>query len=172
MNRICAWCKKTLLPPEEMRTEREVTHGICTRCVATKLTRGVHSSLQDLLGLIAEPVLVFDSQGVVKTANASGRKLLGKDLVDIEGHLGGDVFGCSFAGLPQGCGKGENCKTCAIRNIMLDTLASGRGYKNVPAFQNIRTPNGDRLMRFYISTEKIDDQILLRIDDITGGFAV
>ncbi len=170
MKRICAWCKKELLPREELGTEREVTHGICSKC-AVQLTRDVPKSLRNLLSLISEPVLIVDSQGVVKTANTSGQKLLGKDLVDIENYPGGDVIECTFASLPDGCGRTEHCKTCAIRNIVLDTLAHGRGYKNVPAFQNISTPNGDRLMRFYISTEKIDDQILLRIDDVTEGFA-
>jgi hypothetical protein len=49
----------------------------------------------------------------------------------------------------------------------MDTLAHDRGYTNVPAFQNIRTPKGNRIMRFYVSTEKVDDHILLRIDDVT-----
>lgn len=33
--------------------------------------------------------------------------------------------------------------------------------------ENIRTPRGNRIMRFYVSTEKVDHQILLRIDEVT-----
>ena len=165
MARICVRCKRQLLPQEEFRTEKIVTQGLCTQCTV-RLTKDVPTIIKELLNIIAEPVLVLDRRGIVQTANESGRRLLGKDLVDIEGISGGDVFGCVFASLPEGCGRTEHCKTCAIRNIVMDTLAHGRGYTNVPAFQNIRTPKGHRIMRFYVSTEKIDDHILLRIDDV------
>ncbi len=48
----------------------------------------------------------------------------------------------------------------------METLTSGTCYHKVQAYQKITTPNGDRLMRFYVSTEKVGDQILLRIDDV------
>ena len=165
MRRICAWCKKELTPREDMGTESEITHGICSLC-ALQFTREVPKTVKGMLDIIDEPVLIIDSMGFVKSANEKGLKLLDKDLESVEAHLGGDVLECSYAKLPEGCGKTEHCRTCAIRNVLMDTLAHGRGYKNVPAFQKIRTPNGDRIMRFYISTEKIGEQILLRIDDI------
>jgi PAS domain-containing protein len=166
MARICFRCKRQLQPQEELRTEKVVTHGLCTQCTV-QLTQDVPNDVREMLNGIPEPVLVLDSRGVVKTANASGQRLLGKNLVDIEGHPGGEVFGCAFANLPKGCGRTDYCKTCAIRNLVMDTLAHGRGYINVPAFQNIKTPHGNRIMRFNVSTEKIDHQILLRIDDVT-----
>lgn len=149
-----------------MRTEKVVTQGLCTQCTV-QLTRDVPGEVRERLNDIDEPVLLLDSRGVVKTANASGQRLLGKNLVDIEGHPGGEVIGCAFANLPKGCGRTDYCKTCAIRNLVMDTLAHGRGYTRVPAFQNINTPHGNRIMRYYVSTEKIDHQILLRIDDVT-----
>jgi len=126
----------------------------------------VAPAVRELLDMIPGPVLLLDGRGVVKMANESGRKLMGKDLVDIENSPGGNVFGCSFANLPEGCGRTDHCSTCAIRNIVMDTLAHGRGYSNVPAFQSISTPKGNRIMRFNVSTEKVDDHILLRIDDV------
>jgi len=160
-----------LQPQEESLTEKAITQGICMKC-AVQLTQDVPKTVRELLNIITEPVLILDSQGVVKTANDCGMKFLGKDIGDIEGCLGGEVLGCAFASLPEGCGRTEHCRTCAIRNIVLDTLARGSGYTNVPAFQNIRTPQGDRIMRFYVTTEKIDDKILLRIDDVVEGATV
>lgn len=168
MSRICVRCKRKLLPQEEHRTEKVITQGLCTKC-SVQLTQDLPKAVRELLNVISQPVLVLDTQGVVKTANDCGMKFLGKDIGDIEGCLGGEVLGCAFANLPEGCGRTEHCKTCAIRNIVFDTLARGTGYANVPAFQNIRTPRGDRIMRFYVSTEKIDDRILLRIDDVMEG---
>lgn len=165
MKRICAWCKKELSPQEDMELEREITHGICSIC-ALKFTSNVQKSAKELLDIISEPVLILDSMGTVITANESGLQLLGKKLGDVENHLGGDALECSYAKLPEGCGKTEHCKTCAIRNVLMGTLAHGRSYNRVPAYQKISTPNGDRIMRFYISSEKMGDQVLLRIDDI------
>lgn len=165
MARICVRCKKQLLPQEDFRTDKVVTQGLCSFCTAS-FTQDVSPSVRKLLNIIVDPVLVLDNRGVVKTANESGLKLLAKDYPDIEGYPGGNVFGCVFASLPEGCGNTEHCRTCAIRNIVMDTLTGGKGYKNVPAFQNIQTPNGNRIMRFYVSTEKVDDHILLRIDDV------
>jgi PAS domain-containing protein len=165
MRRICAWCKKELNPREDMGTESEITHGICSVC-AEKFSPSVPKTMKAMLDLIDEPVLVVDSLGRVKTANERGLSLLGKDLDAVEDHLSGDALECSYARLPEGCGRTEHCRTCAIRNVLMDTLIHGRGYRKVPAYQKINTPNGDRIMRFYISTEKVGDQILLRIDDI------
>lgn len=166
MARICMRCKKQLQPQEEIRTDQLVTQGMCSLCTF-QLTQDVSRVVRELLDIIPEPVLVFDSNGIVKAANKNGLKLLGKKSDEIEGYPGGNVFDCAFANLPEGCGRTDHCKTCAIRNIVMDTLMHGKGYKNVPAFQNIRTPKGNRIMRFYISTEKVDELILLRIDDVT-----
>lgn len=170
MRRICAWCKKELKPREDMAMEKEITHGICSIC-ALKLTQDVTRSTSDILDLITEPVLLVDSRGVVKSANESGLKMLGKDLSAVEDQRGGDVFECAYSKLPKGCGKTEHCKTCAIRNVLMDTLLHDRSYHKVPAFQKILTPSGERIMRFYISTEKVGEQILLRIDDVEEKLA-
>ncbi len=170
MRRICAWCKKELTPLEDMGAEQEITHGICSAC-ALRCSRDVPKTVKSMLDLIDEPVLIVDSVGRVKSANESGLKLLGKDLGEVEDRFGGDALECSYASLPKGCGRTEHCSTCAIRNILLDTLASGTCYKKVPAYQKINTPNGERLIRFYISTEKVGEQILLRIDDVDEKMA-
>lgn len=165
MRRICAWCKKELTPREDMGLEKEITHGICSIC-ALNFTSSIPKTLKDMLDLIREPVLIVDSDGFVRSANESGLRMLGKDLDSVVRQRGGDVFECSYAGLPEGCGETEHCKTCAVRNIIMDTLVHDRGYKNVPAYQKINTANGPRIMQFTLSTEKIGEQILLRIDDV------
>ncbi len=166
MRRICAWCKKELAPREEMGMEREITHGICSVC-ALKFSHNVPQTVKAMLDLINEPVLVIDSLGIIKTANENGLKMLGKDLDAVEDQLG-DALECSYAKLAEGCGRTEHCRTCAIRNVLMETLVNGKCYHKVPAYQKINTPNGERIMRFYVSTEKIGDQILLRIDDVEG----
>ena len=165
MRRICAWCKKELTPHEDTKMESEITHGVCSVC-ALKFSSNVPKTAKAMLDMITEPVLVIDSMGIVLTANESGLKLLGKDLDALENHLGGDALECTYAKLPEGCGRTEHCKTCAIRNVLMDTLTSGRSYSKVPAYQKINTSSGERIIRFFISPEKMGEQILLRIDDV------
>ena len=164
MRRICAWCKKELNPREDMGTESEITHGICSGC-ASKFSGDVPESVKAILDMIDEPVLLINSLGMVKSANENGLRFLGKNLDAVENHLTGDALECSYAEMPEGCGKTEHCRTCTIRNVLMETLAHGRCYKKVPAFQTIKTAIGEKIVRFFISTEKVGDQILLRIDD-------
>ncbi len=170
MRRLCAWCKKELTPREDMGTEREITHGICCRCARNFADTTAKN--KDLLDLINEPVLLVDSRCVVRMVNEQALELLDKDLDAVTDKLGGEVLGCVYAGYQEGCGRTEHCKTCAVRNVLKDTLFHGRSYRNVPAFQKIRTPNGERIMRFFISTERVGREILLRIDDIADNITV
>ena len=163
MNKTCAWCNENLMPNEDYTSEGDISHGICTQC-AIKLTSSNPRTAKKLLRLVREPVFVIDSDGIMKAANDSGLKMLGKDTDEIEDVLGGDAFECSYASLEGGCGNTEHCKTCTIRNAVMDTLSTGKGYSNIPAFQSINTSEGPKILRFYISTEKVEECILLRID--------
>lgn len=165
MSRICARCKKQLSSSEELDLEQDITHGVCSVCAA-RLTGGdIPESIKAVIEMVDEPVMLINSLGVVKTANENGLRFLGKKLGAVENRLGGDVFGCAYATRPEGCGKTEHCRTCAIRNIVMDTIAHGRGYNKAPAFQKLKTPLGEKIVRFFISTEKLGDHVLLRIDD-------
>ena len=163
MNKACAWCNKDLTASEEYTSEGDISHGICTQC-AIKLTRSKPRTAKELLRFVREPVFVINSDGIMKAANNSGLKMIGKDMGEIEDALGGDAFECSYASLEGGCGNTEHCKTCTIRNAVMDTLSTGNGYRNIPAFQSINTSEGPKIFRFYISTEKVEECILLRID--------
>ena len=148
---------------EDYTSEGDISHGICTQC-AIKLTSSNPRTAKELLRLVREPVFVIDSDGIMKAANNSGLKMLGKDMDEIEDVLGGDAFECSYASLEGGCGNTEHCKTCTVRNAVMDTLSTGKGYSNIPAFQSINTSEGPKILKFYISTEKVEECILLRID--------
>ena len=168
MKRICAWCNTELKAKEEYASQGDISHGICSPC-AIRITAIRPRSAKKLLNILHEPVFVIGSDAVVKAANKRGLEMLvtmlGKKTGDVENVLGGDAFECTYAAREGGCGQTIHCTTCALRNIIMDTLASGKGHKNVPAFQNINTAEGRRLVKFYISTERIGDSILLRIDE-------
>lgn len=155
---------------EKYAAAGNVTHGICSHC-ALEVTSGVPRTAGEILDLIGEPVFLIDDNGVVQGANRAASEMLNKELPGIKGQLGGDVFECSYARQPEGCGRTVHCKTCAIRNIVMDTLHSGHGFDKVPAFQSIDTEDGPVTMRFVITTEKVGEQVLLRIDGSRKGFS-
>lgn len=165
MRKICAWCK-TDLGDRSAFSDDVVTHGICRTC-ADGLISQMGTSLQRFLDGLGVPVLVVDESRMVKTANGHARKILGKELSEIEGYKGGDVIECVNAALPEGCGNTVHCKACAIRQTVMETYTTGKGQSHVPAYPDVQTSSGPRRVRYQISTEKVQNVVLLRLDDIT-----
>ena len=165
MKRVCAWCKKVIKDEDDPLSKGNITHGMCSQCFIETTSFNPRTAKQ-ILEYVQEPIFVIDSNGTIKSANKSGQLLVGKEYEEIENALGGDAFECSYASLGSGCGKTEHCKTCAIRNIVMDTLNAGFGFKSVPAYQSIKTSSGTKIIRFLISTEKVGDKVLLKIDKV------
>jgi hypothetical protein len=94
--------------------------------------------------------------------------MLGKNLSRIEGYRGGDVFECAYARLPEGCGKTVHCSGCTIRNTVIKTFATGINYIRTPAFLFKNSNRKVKKYDLYISTEKVGDIVLLRIDEMSN----
>jgi len=162
MKKICAWCNKEI--GEEEGDESVITHGICASC-AQRIISPQKNSLRAFLNRFEYPILLVDSNVEIKIANHQAQEALGKDLKEIEGYLGGEALECVYASQPGGCGKTEHCKACAIRKMVNDTHASGISLLRQPAYQNIETPDGIVQMRLFLSTEKVGNFVILRIDE-------
>ncbi len=146
-------------------TDALITHGICDDC-AQAVTRAPGRSAGQFLESLGDPVFLVGAGSRVVSANSAARAVVGKELTAIEDQLGGDVFECANAGLPGGCGRTVHCKACTIRNTVEETLASGIGAERVTAFQSVLTPTGVQQRRYLISTERVGDSVMLRIDDV------
>jgi hypothetical protein len=165
---ICAECQIELRPPVQLDEEQEhVSHGLCRSCMAKAMNQ-LGLSLSDYLNELRQPVLVIDKNARVITVNGPGQRALRKTLPEIAGYLGGEVFGCVHAEEPEGCGGTLHCLSCVIRNTVEDTYKTGHAHLNVPACQDLDTLSGPRLTRFVISTEKIADLVVLKIEDVTS----
>jgi PAS domain-containing protein len=146
-------------------TELDITHGICPDCVSNlKFQTG--TDLKSLLDTLAIPVLVVNRAGVVEAANQEAEALLQKNGSEIEGRRQGDVFECAYARLPEGCGQTTCCSGCAIRQSVQATYATGRSLHRVPAYLKNGVPAPVGRIHMHISTEKVGEVVLLRIDDI------
>ena len=169
MKRVCSWCKIEMgIVPSKFFSDSAVTHGICEECIDTYFGPR-HIRLSDFLDSLDAPVIVVDSKVRVNSVNKQARVFLQKESHEIEGFLGGDVFECAFAKLPGGCGNTIHCDGCTIRNTVTDTFQSGNSHIKTPAYLIRGTLEENHEIRFLMSTEKIRDVVLLRIDNVVSS---
>jgi PAS domain-containing protein len=122
--------------------------------------------LRAFLDGLGVPVLLVDPEGNIKTASRDARKILSKDLPEIEGYRPGEVFECANAMLPGGCGKTSHCSGCAIRRTVTDTFETGKSHEKVKAYLKQETGGARQRLSLLISTEKVGEVVLLRIDEM------
>jgi len=164
MKKQCAWCRKSMGSVKVKKTNiRNVTHGICDGC-AYKLFAELDTTIYDFLDTIDAPIAIIEDNATVWGANKSARAMLGKDHSQIHGNLGGVVFECKYSYQPGGCGKTEHCSGCKIRNTVMDTLKTGNSAKMIPVVLKQKTKDGEQDVPLYISTEKINNVVVMKID--------
>lgn len=167
MKTVCSWCNKTIrTDSSSSSTDNVITHGICDECVI-KILWPNNPALLDFLDGLDAPVVVISSSGCVTSANKSARDILQKELPDLEGFQGGNVFECTFAKLPEGCGKTLHCDGCTIRNTVMDTMQTGKSHLCIPAGLSRGTTDDCHEIQLLISTEKVGDVVMLRIDRVS-----
>jgi len=171
MRKVCSWCKIELgTVPCEPFSKSSITYGICDECLNTYFGPQQIGFL-DFIDSLNAPVVVIDGTGSVSSANIKARVLLQKELPHIEGFKGGDVFECAFARLPGGCGETIHCDACTIRNAVMETFLTGKSHLKTPAYLLHGVFDDNHEIRFLISTEKVKDVVLLRIDEVDGSRA-
>jgi transcriptional regulator with PAS, ATPase and Fis domain len=166
MKRICAWCRKKLGSVDSRSgTEDVITHGICKNC-GENLMFQMGVELEEFLNSLKLPVVVVNGTGTIVTGNDHAQKLLRKRPAEIQGYQGGEVFECAYARLPEGCGNTMHCSGCTIRRTVTDTYRTGKSFSRVPATLDTGALQKPERIKLLISTEKIAELVLLRIDEI------
>jgi len=163
MKAVCAWCNKVL---EEIDDGNDlITHGMCKPCAESLMSRR-GQTLIHLLNRLDAPVVLVNSNAEVITCNDQASELLAKERRNIDGYLAGNVIECAHARLLEGCGNSIYCKTCTIRLSVHETYETGKSIEKRKAYINQATPDGENKVAFLISTQKVNDYVLLRIDDV------
>lgn len=172
MRMICCWCRKcydnkpSLAHSDNSQLD---SHGICPKCASHFAQGGNRVSFHSWLDDINTPVLVVDHEGRTDRANKSARQFLGKDLPQIQGKLGGDVFECIYARQPEGCGKTEHCSTCDIRYAVETTFQTQEPQSGIRAVLYQELSDGTRkVLILTISTRVWFNLVLLKVDEITA----
>ena len=166
IKQICLYCKSHIgFIPEEDDPSEKISHGICLRCTP-QFFAGTGASFSNFLDRFEVPLFLIGPDTCLVDANALGKKLVGKELTQIQGYSGGEVFECAYAELPGGCGETIHCKSCTIRRVVTETAATGQPRFKVAAYMDLGDLINRRSVRFLISTEKAEEMVLLRIDEI------
>ncbi len=166
IKQVCYVCGVELGEPLEQHIpEVYVSHGICRTCL-DRCMAGAGTGMDEFLDSLQAPVVVVDGNVRVVTANALAQKLLSKNPKEMGGQLAGEVFECSHAHEPGGCGHTLHCKSCMIRSSVTKTFQTGAPCIRLPACQDLDTFEGPRKIRFLVTTEKVGGAVLLRIDDL------
>jgi hypothetical protein len=164
MKVICAWCLKDLGPVEESvpSDAESISHGICSDCKDNIVfQQGV--SLQRYIDSLPIPLFVVDSNVIITAVNRAACKTLGKKSVEIVQRMGGEVFECQRARLPEGCGKTIHCSGCTIRKTVAQCFTTGEPQIKVPAYLN---PDGPKSSQLSITAIKVGASVLLRIEPL------
>lgn len=164
MNTFCAWCKKSINTDDFASNDlNPVSHGICKEC-ARKMFEELTEPIEEYLDRFDLPILVIDAEEGVVTANQKALNKIGLKKEDLKGMRCGDVLQCVHATEGQGCGRTVHCQSCVIRNSVLYTHKTGLPRIRVPSFPDLQQYDDNVSAALLISTEKVGDVVLLKIE--------
>lgn len=133
-----------------------------------RVGNGLVEKAQTLLRGLDSPTLVMQAEPrQVVTANTKACALFGKDLSQVEGFRGGQVFDCIHSFTEAGCGKDENCEDCTIKSAVVDTFVTGQPHDGVGAVLEIKKREAIAPYDMRVSTRKVDNFVLITIDSFT-----
>lgn len=121
-------------------------------------------SLEILINTVESPILLMQGEPrQVVTANKKACAIFGKDLPQIEGHRGGQVFDCIHSFTEAGCGLDINCENCKIKTAVVETFATGKS-QSADTILEIKKHNKITPYNIQISTKKIGNFALITIE--------
>lgn len=166
IKRVCTFCNQQLGVIEDVSSQQlQISHGICKMCLVNNFS-DCGEPLNEFLNSLPTPIFVINKDRLVEYANSKGQTLIGTENSDIKYQPGGDVFRCSYATLPEGCGKTVHCHSCTISNLVMETAETGESFNNVGAYIDIDGLAGIETVNVLISTEKIGQFVFLSINEI------
>jgi hypothetical protein len=143
-----------------------ITFGICEECAiqvsATPDSRAVLEAIH------APILLLHGNPRQVVSANKIALRLFGKEMYEVAGHRGGQIFNCIHSYTEAGCGKDVNCEHCKIKNAIVDTFNTGESRNGVATTLQIKKSDGIKDYVMQVSTEKAGDLALVRVERFDG----
>jgi len=161
----CAWCGQDIKTADEKEEKNDfpVSHGICSDC-AIKMLKEINQ-VESFINRFKQPIMLVDNINNTIILNDAARAASHLDFAVAGTFKCGLVLGCVHADEPEGCGNTIHCQGCVINRAIKETEKTGKPYieeacADEKFFVDARNPT------MIISTEKLGDRILLKIDPI------
>jgi signal transduction histidine kinase len=140
-----------------------------------KVERALKDSEAELTAMIENVpmiMLLVDQQRIVRKANVTATVFAGRSAEDMIGRRGGEALRCVHsADVPEGCGFGPSCGTCAVRRTVLATFTHRKNYQGVEAKVSFAHRGKKEELTVLVSTAIIpfstEQLVLVCIEDIT-----
>jgi PAS domain-containing protein len=118
---------------------------------------------------IPTPLFLVDEDVRIQDFNAAAEEFLGSESATALDELCGEVFHC-INSEEHGCGKGESCHACVIRNSV-KSAAAGKATHRKRHVAELRTPNRTVTQELLISATLLPytetPRVLLVLEDIS-----
>ncbi len=141
-----------------------------SRLAVEFLEQGFHRVLFDAMPM---PVFVVDDDVSILEYNAAAAQLLGGQKQYHLNRRGGDVLGCIHAtDSPDGCGRGETCVDCIVRNAV-KAASSGKRVTRQTTWMELKSGSSKaKKINVKVSTLPINYQqhswVLLILEGLNG----
>ncbi len=120
-------------------------------------------------------VLLVDKDRRVWFLNDAAKRLSGISHEDAIGRRGGDILHCIHASdSPDGCGYGEACKSCVLRQAISDSYEDWETHTQEEAEFTLRDEEGEEEQTIYVlvSTTPVhisgQTQVAVWLEDVTA----
>jgi len=147
------------MPDKAPLDDDRLSHGLCPACAEHFHRQWSGLDLAGYLEGLETPVVVVDEDGRIMAANQAMSEMLGRPPQECRGLLGGEVFECAHARLPEGCGRTVHCAACTLRRAVTETARSGKPLDNVVAY----VERSDGRTELTLSTERIPQGVRVTV---------
>ena len=166
MKTVCCYCNAVIR--ENGTDNAQVSHGICTSC-SSRILATLGINISEYLPMFDAPVILLSRDVRVLEASAEAVRYLDKPAEKIIRSLAGEALDCQNSRLPEGCGKTFHCPGCVIRGLVQKTFETGTGADQRTAVIMQGTPEDPRPVPVLVSTRKIGETVLVRIEPETAA---
>ncbi len=139
---------------------------------AEQKLRDSESQLSAIIENAPFVMFVVDEERRVQKINATGAEFAGRPPEEIPGVRAGEALRCLHAlDDPRGCGYGEACRGCTVRNTVLDAIETGKTHRQVEADMAFTRGDGnvEKTFLLYATPLRIsgEHRVLVVLEDIT-----
>jgi len=125
--------------------------------------------LRAIFDTVPLPAFIVDSDLRIHDFNTAAEPFLGAEPASALYRRSGEALRC-LQGEPAGCGKGKECKDCAVRNGVTRAITGGTTYRELHRAE-LRAQTGTRTLDLLVTASLLpytpQPQALLILEDIT-----